>query len=602
MILESYINLALIISASFCLAPFGRLLKVRGLFQESLVGISLVGLVVASLANFSAGLIRPFVLAMIIVGLTLTIKDFRKNRLHIWLYLLLILAGASLLIVNNPIKLFISDNSVLFNSHYAYYANQATEMLTADYYSRLKVAEFMPYAWSRYHFFNASAQAAVQGFVPYPNLLSYFSAQIIITIVSLLAVLEAFFGEFKFNLKTSLLSIAFIVIGFTLFSNSVAWNLITTGNLTVASTILIFLAIYKKDISSYLVYAVIFGASAFRLLPLSLIAFALLAIYLFRKKQLSLKSIGENIYFWLTYVFFALYNVLTLVMGKPNAGSEMSLLNAKFYYHDGWIYPLTSYKLAGMAAHLRGMSLFTRYSSEGYANISLSKKILLPLLVIVAITVLVFVVKYVIDTFKESRLKLIVIAIVLAALGVFFLRSPMNLKLLLLFTVPYLIIVPVFIHFLSRSLEERRNLTVFYLSLTIGAILFQFAPVSIEVKAPLLFVMCDIGLWSVLGLYLFSKFKAYPQIILALAFAAILIPMFNLHLKGMLSTDSKTVVNIKPLLASSYKRADFVGADRKCKLSLDRPEAYDAYSTFIGCTLDYSEQNKGFLSHDFVAK
>ena len=44
----------------------------------------------------------------------------------------------------------------MYDPHYAYFFNPVSEILTSDYYSRIKILSLYPSEWSSFHFFQAS--------------------------------------------------------------------------------------------------------------------------------------------------------------------------------------------------------------------------------------------------------------------------------------------------------------------------------------------------------------------------------------------------------------------------------------------------------------
>ena len=159
-------------------------------------------LVVGFLANISAGIIKYYIFATILCGLVLSIIDlfkYKNNDKSLIKYGgYIIVISAALLFYNNPQKLFIEKNDqnkilISFDSHQAYYASQSVEMLSADYFSRLKVDSAYPHKWRTYHFFNGSTQAIVQGLVKYPGLFTFMLAQTILMVLIISSLIDLFF-------------------------------------------------------------------------------------------------------------------------------------------------------------------------------------------------------------------------------------------------------------------------------------------------------------------------------------------------------------------------------------------------------------------------
>lgn len=615
MIGGAYLNFLLILIPCLALVPIGRLFKIRGFFTASLVGLSAVSLVVAVLANFSAGLIRPVVLLAVLLGLVLLVRQLGKVNIgkNYWLYLILVALGALIFIFNNPIKVFIHNQVVLFDSHYSYYSSQAAEMLNAKYFSRLQVAQALPVEWSRYHFFNASTQAVVQGLVLHPNLFSYFFAQLIISILAILVILENLFLHFKLSIKTLLVALAWLIFGFTIFANSIAWNLMTTGTLTVPALVLMIFAAYRRDRNLFIIFTLVFGASAFRLLPLALLALLALAVYLYRKSAAgafasrfldTIKKMIPNLQFLLLYLFFVLYNFFTLIFGSPTAESQMSLGNANLYYHDGWIYVLSSYKVAGLLAHLKaGTTLFPSYDKLEYVKTGLDLTLVVAIMAALFICLGVLYVRFALNCAKNTFTRAILLSCALLPLAILFLPAALKLRFLLALTLPYLIIVFTLINFIVQDRKDKISFIIFYGALFVGALAFQFSPLAIEVKAPLLFAVCDVGLWGILAIFMFARTKGYSQAVFFLVLSLLMVPIFSFHLQGMLAIDAKTPIEAKKALSADFKRTDFVlPHSNLCRFDLENPVQTDGQSALIGCDLKYSPKYNDFISYDFIEK
>ncbi len=291
-----------------------------------MVGLSFSGLLVGTLANFNAGIIRPVAVTVITIGLILAIRNIRKSdsaKIDPSLYAFLAAVGLTLFILNYPTRVFLDNNTLLYNIHYSYFSNLSSEMLTANYFSRLRVSEFVPYEWSIYHFFNSGVQASISGLIPRPGLFSYFFAQLFVVIFIILALLENLFDLFGFNARTAAASVIWLAFGFTFFSNAFAWNLATTGPLSVFAMILLLISIYKNNTKEFILFSLILGASAFRLLPLAIVAFILLFLSTLlpdykKPKTISatFKKLLPDYPTLLFYLLFLAYNVSTIIFGS----------------------------------------------------------------------------------------------------------------------------------------------------------------------------------------------------------------------------------------------------------------------------------------------
>jgi hypothetical protein len=189
----------LILAALAAHYPFGRRLGVPGLLARVLVGVALSALIAGTLANFAAGLIRPYIVASIALGYGLWAYDLwrargRPTKICWRTALTCLIAGAALFAANEPGRTFLEREggrtTLLFNPHYPAYAGLSYEMLNARYVSRLKVPTAHPYEIAKNHFFPAATQAIGQVFIAAPGLLSYFATHTVLVILILLSLVE----------------------------------------------------------------------------------------------------------------------------------------------------------------------------------------------------------------------------------------------------------------------------------------------------------------------------------------------------------------------------------------------------------------------------
>lgn len=609
---QSYLNLLLILVSCFAFLPIGRLFRIRGAFASMLVGVGVSGLIISILANFCAALIRPVVIAMIVFSLIIFVKDYKsyKFRDNRPMYIVLSIFALILFVLNNPIGAFIKNQTLMFNPHYSYYASQAIEMLNAHYFSRLKVAQFFPLEWGRYHFFNASVQASAQALIAHPNLLSYFFAQLVLGVLGFLAIIESFYLDFKFNLKNLIISVVWLVIGFSLFANSITWNLMTTGAFSVPAMVLLLISIYRKNLVSFVIFALILGASAFRLMPLALVAILLLFVYQFgRLNALALgerlvktvRSLVPSAAHFFAVVFFLLYGSMTMALGKPNEGSRLALANMGNFFHEGWSYPLASYKIVGLLNHLEGKQHFLKYAFDGYINANLNHRLLAILLGLFFVVTFLFLLRLAYQYFRSQAAQIFTFLPIVFLFVIPFCFAPLTLKSLFVLTIPYLVI------FLALSCEVQNGktkvnkLSSVYIWLFSIAVLLQLSPLSVEVKIPILYIICDVALWGILGLFMFSRINKTTHIIAVTVMSILLVPIFGLHVKDMLVIKPSSSVVIKEVLKEKDFRSGFVfDKTNMCDFSFEDPATVDAYSVLIGCDLNSSEKNTSFMSYGFV--
>ena len=254
--------------------PIGRIFGQRSLLTGALVGVCISALLVAILANTFAGGIRPYILSSLVILSLASLWSLWKSWASLsWLVVLpyasITLAGLAFLYLNSPWDAFFeSEKTVLgYNGHYTYYASQSIEMLNADYGSRLKALNLFPKEWATYHFYNTATQAITQALLPYPTLFSYFVSQAVLGTLVLLTFVEAIFLREKSILNKHLKASLFIIIGLTIFYDSMRWNLVTSGTISVFAVIHLVLALFEGNKKAMLLFGTLLAASALRLLP-----------------------------------------------------------------------------------------------------------------------------------------------------------------------------------------------------------------------------------------------------------------------------------------------------------------------------------------------
>jgi hypothetical protein len=607
---QAYLNFLLILTCS-AFWPIGRLFKIKGVFIPILVAMGLSGLLTAILANTCSALIRPFIILEIILGIALYIKDYKhlgfsQNKI---LYLGVLALGLLLAIFNDPIRVFIQDQTLLFNAHFSYYASQPAEMLNAHYFSRLRIAQALPLEWGRYHFFNSSVQASAEGLVLKPNLFSYYFAELGLAILVLLAMLEGLLLEFKLSLKTGILAVLWLLLGFSAFANSISWNLMTSGSFSVAAIFLIFLSLYKKDWSGTFLFILILGASAFRLMPIAFVGILLLLIFSFiwqKDQNFSQKLIGAiktlmpSVGYYIYGAIFLVYGFVTMVFGTPGEGSRLQLANVRLFFHEGWLYPLLSYKLLGLLSHTFGKTGFSRFAVDGYINTSLSNRLALVLVLVILLILALVVIKYFCQLVHNKSYVWYGLPISLIVIIVLYFSQP-SLKGLLLICLPYLILSLALIYEVAKEKPHFNQALIIYFWLFATTFALQFSPLGIEVKTPILYIVCDVALWAIIGIFIFVWAKRKSQIITLAVLALISIIIFKFHLGHILIIEPRVPVAIDRILDKNSAK-NFIGDRGTCKFDFDDPMTVDAYSATLGCSLEYNEQYKNFMSYGFIGE
>ena len=263
--------------------------------------------------------------------------------------------GVLLFLANNPSTIFLKADShqapsILYNADYSYYSSQSVEMLHADYWSRLRVQNFYPREWQRYHFFHGSTQALAQSLLRSPNGLSHLMAQTSIMILIFLGLAECLLGAESVapNFAIGVCTL-WLVISFLWFSESTVWNVRGTGALSFFSIVASIISLSQKRFWSCFLFLMFLGVTAFRCLPFS---FAMMAIIFFvYRRELGVSRVIKKLKaqgppFWLFVTLWIAYNGVTYF----SRGTEKNLFERHFF-NDGWENWLVGYKILGYIIH-----------------------------------------------------------------------------------------------------------------------------------------------------------------------------------------------------------------------------------------------------------
>ena len=140
---------------------------------------------------------------------------------------------------------------ILFDDHITYFINPISEILTSDYFSRLKILSLYPLEWGTFHFFPASFNS----FYLFPIYDSGSIGAIVLKLFFLSIFLYVFFASFinKKENKNIILNFLFVFIVFILaFSPKVIYLVLTNNFIPAISSIFIIQSIINKKKMSFL--------------------------------------------------------------------------------------------------------------------------------------------------------------------------------------------------------------------------------------------------------------------------------------------------------------------------------------------------------------
>jgi hypothetical protein len=667
--LQSYILIAIALISHH---PYGKFLGIKYFFNRVLVGLSVSGLIVGTLANFASGLIYPYVVFSIAFGYILSIYSLSKSSHRsikpifeklkkkyvsdIYLYTFLCTLGLIILYFNNPRFSFIEylngETFFYFNRHLSYYASQSIEMLHATYLGRLRILNFYPYEWSQYHFFNASVYAISQGLVKFPSLLTYLVAQIVLIIFIVSALLESLIKSYKIKYSDYYKCFFWLLLGFSVFGWSLKWNLFTTGAFSVFAIVNILILISKKEYHQSFIYLVILGVSAIRLMPLAVIIFLLLCIldfkfvsqnsfyYFFQRdpeynissSSGSEKSCSVNRYIY--HILFILYNVSTLFSGNSLEKLHNTLVENPF--SPGGMYGLAFYKLIGVMATKFAIpkafpNIYNYYENIrdnnsifyllcfwiGIASIVVLKMIYLkpkgsrikkiqPILYIPILSV-VGIVALITLFFSPSSVSIIIEALKNPSLPVSIIIGGLRVAVLLF---PYLVSVIILslmvtnLPTIEMKYDINRTLKLLMI-LQVVFFFFQFLGINSGIKVPILYIVLDVSLWTVIGIVWIAKRINYLYhnmlfVIFIISSTFIFTPHFT-KISRMFDYDNHYIkISITELSVKEIVRSDYVDDEGFFKIHYQEVDKVDFYSALLGARVKYNELYKPFMNYRFL--
>ena len=287
--------------------PIGRYFLINqcenNLVKYSLFSIIIFATIVAIITNLAPIFSKYVIIIFYSINLFILIiyPKIRDDLLKAVISLKFILISIFLifLLINVFYKpIFIEDDKLffLYDSTQVYFVDPVAEILTSDYFSRLKIFSLYPSEWSTYHFFAASFNSIF--FLPI-----YQSGEIglpILKIFYLSIVLSLFFFSFFKNessikeaylliiLKVFLIILLFI----SLFYTKVVYFALTNNFVTVISIIFITQSLLSKNKNDFLIWAIILSLSSFRNIFISLM---LVVYYLIESQHFNLENIIKKI-------------------------------------------------------------------------------------------------------------------------------------------------------------------------------------------------------------------------------------------------------------------------------------------------------------------
>jgi hypothetical protein len=287
--------------------PIGRYFLIN-YCENSLVKYSLFSIIVfATIVSITTNLAPIFAKYVIVIFYSinlfiLVISSKIRNDLFkaVISFKFILLAIFLILLVLNVVykPIFIEKDELVYfyDGHYAYFIDPIIEILTSDYFSRLKIPSLYPWEWRTYHFFQASFnsifllpiyQSGAIGLIILKNF--YFSI-----------FLSLFFFSFFKNensIKESYLLIIskvflIILLFIFFFYPKMNYMILTNHFVSTLSTIFIIQSLLSKNKNDFMIWTIILFLSSFKNIFISLM---LVVYYLIDTQHFSLESIIQKI-------------------------------------------------------------------------------------------------------------------------------------------------------------------------------------------------------------------------------------------------------------------------------------------------------------------
>ena len=586
--------------------PIGRFFGQRSFLTGSFVGVCISALVVALLANIFAGGIRPYILISLVIlaltSLSLLWKSWASlSWEEILPYVSITLAGIAFLYLNTAWEAFFEGEKTIlnYNGHYTYYASQSIEMLNANYGSRLQALNLFPKEWATYHFYNTATQAITQAFLPYPTLFSYFVSQAVLGTMVLLTFVEVIFLREKSIVNKHLKASLFIIIGLTVFYDSMRWNLATSGTVSVFAAIHLILAIFEGNKKVAILFGTLLVASAIRLVPV--VGPVLLLIILSDFNDLYKERAGNPLkkffsYLSERYLLLALllgwttYVVITLVSGMPNQYTKIGVGFGTY----AWMQQLTSHILVTYVTDIFNANWLQYHEPPKMLFRVLVHPFftyLFPLCMLTITLVFTFKLREEIKSLYKLRIKLpmwVQLTIFICFVAVFFFNIRFSI-------VSSFYVITAFFGFLILRGNYNQKTINFCFSVISLSYLLTFLFVSTGangITGPAAMAIYDLFLWGLVLMIILKKWD-YKRLTHSLL-AIFLVISFHGKVSSIFAYGTITKVSISEL--ALHPRAYYVDkhgflSKEAIELAKGNGKLLEAYSAIFGARLPYSLGN-----------
>ena len=248
-------------------------------------------------------------------------------------------------LIYKPISIEEDRLIFLFDTHYTYFVNSVSEILTSDYFSRIKILSFYPYEWSAYHFFQAGFNSIFLSPVYLSGTIGLISLKNFYLSIFLSLFFFSFFKEKNLNTNKNfslvLKLLLTILVLISLFFTKIIWLIQTNGFVSALLVIFIVQSLLSKNKNDLLIWAIILSLSSFRNVFISLMLFI---YYLFDTQNFNFEIFVNkikkiiNLPNLLLSILFLLYFMSTFYQTEVTAPKYNLLSNERPW----WLFTTTN--------------------------------------------------------------------------------------------------------------------------------------------------------------------------------------------------------------------------------------------------------------------
>ena len=275
----------------------------NSLIKYSLFSITVFSTIVAITVNLAPILAKYVIVIFYLINLfSLIISSKVRNDLFNaiisfkFILLSIFLIFLTLCAIYKNIYLEKDELIYFFNSHDPYYIDPIIEILTSDYFSRIKIFSHYPLEWSSYHFFQASFHSIFLSPIYQSGTLGLLSLKYFYFSIFLSLFCSSFFKDNNFN-REEYLKIIFkvfliILLFISLFYSRVSYFILTKSFISTLSIIFIIQSLLYKNKNDFLIWTIILSLSSLRNIFISLM---LVVYYLIESQQFNFENIINRI-------------------------------------------------------------------------------------------------------------------------------------------------------------------------------------------------------------------------------------------------------------------------------------------------------------------